>query len=552
MTRAKARLEGPLTGLVLLVLALLAYWPALGGEFLNWDDDRYFTNNPLWKGPVGAYVWAAVTRIQFQAYHPIHLLSYLPDRLLWQTHPSGFHTLNVLLFALALFWLTALLRRHVRWPAALLAVAIIGVHPLYVEPVAWITGRKEILAVLAVVAVLWFEDRSPPERKFSPLVLVLSTAAFVTKSATMVLPIFIFAWQRWVRGSSVRHALLRALPSGLLALVVGVVVTKIWSANAMIGATRPVPIWLDVPGTLSVYAARVFWPVGLSPSYPSDGPHERVGAALLWLALAGIVVGWRHLPRAARFAIVVFFGSLIPVSNIVPLYFRFADRYAAVALLGLAWPVARSLEWLAERARRGVVTFSLVIVASYAVVTHSLSRSWRDSLSLWGRAASAQPRSLFAHVKLGETLRAKAQWEAAVDAYANAIHADPHSLLGYVGLFTTLAEEAEREGRTAAGTTKRWSSQIAATFSHSQSLAALASEIDSQGCRPCARSLDWLRLVLHPLADQELLASVRSDLAAGRADRALVYLLVVVDRSSPEFRQLYREARASGRHPFRP
>jgi hypothetical protein len=67
----------------IVVAVLVAYFPALGRGFTNWDDDRFITHNPLFHGPVSAYVAAALTRVQFQAYHPLHLLSYLPDRLLW-------------------------------------------------------------------------------------------------------------------------------------------------------------------------------------------------------------------------------------------------------------------------------------------------------------------------------------------------------------------------------------------------------------------------------------------------------------------------------------
>src|SRR5450631_2423387 len=117
----------------IVVAVLVAYFPAIGAGFTNWDDDRFITNNPLFHGPVSAYVAAALTRVQFQAYHPLHLLSYLPDRLLWPASAMGFHALNLGLFALALALGYFLLRRTVGVLPALMAILLVGLHPLAIE-----------------------------------------------------------------------------------------------------------------------------------------------------------------------------------------------------------------------------------------------------------------------------------------------------------------------------------------------------------------------------------------------------------------------------------
>ena len=71
----------------------------LAAQFVNWDDDRFIANNPLFQGPIIRYLVAAMTSLQFEAYQPLHLLSYLPDRLFWPHHPGGFHALNLALLS---------------------------------------------------------------------------------------------------------------------------------------------------------------------------------------------------------------------------------------------------------------------------------------------------------------------------------------------------------------------------------------------------------------------------------------------------------------------
>jgi hypothetical protein len=111
-----ARLNALVGGGVAVLAAALAA-TALGQGFVNWDDNRFITANPLFAAVGWIYVRAALTRIQFDAYHPLHLLSYLPDRWLWPQNPAGFHAVNLILFALDVFLLFRLARRHACLPA---------------------------------------------------------------------------------------------------------------------------------------------------------------------------------------------------------------------------------------------------------------------------------------------------------------------------------------------------------------------------------------------------------------------------------------------------
>ena len=235
-----------------------AYFPVFGAGFTNWDDDRFFTDNPLFNGPVGAYVVAALTRVQFQAYHPLHLLSYLPDRLLWPHHAAGFHALNLALFVAALALGYFLLRRSVSlWPA-LAATLLVGLSPLAVEPVAWAVGRKDVLALLLLLATLLVADRDEPKQRSTVVACVLAVAACLAKTSAVVLPIVLFAWLFYVRELPWRTALRRCVPFAVIVLVFAVPVPFIWQKNHMIPSSRPLPVALDVLGTIGVYVAHVF------------------------------------------------------------------------------------------------------------------------------------------------------------------------------------------------------------------------------------------------------------------------------------------------------
>ena len=132
------------------MLVVVTYHRVLSAGFVNWDDNRFLVENPLFHAGGWTYIEAALTRFQFEAYQPLHLLSYLPDRYLWPERAAGFHAVELGLWILDVGLVYALLRRHVWAPAALAACALFALHPLCVEPVAGVPnaqGRGEVRGV---------------------------------------------------------------------------------------------------------------------------------------------------------------------------------------------------------------------------------------------------------------------------------------------------------------------------------------------------------------------------------------------------------------------
>jgi hypothetical protein len=530
----------------IVVAVLVAYFPALGAGFTNWDDDRFITNNPLFHGPVSAYVAAALTRVQFQAYHPLHLLSYLPDRLLWPGSATGFHALNLGLFALALALGYFLLRRTVGVLPALMAILLVGLHPLAIESVAWIVGRKDVLALLLLFATLLVEDRETRTTRSTViarvLACVLATLACLAKTSAVVLPIVLFAWLHFAREVPLRLALRRCLPFAVIALVFALPVPFIWKHNQMIPSARPLPFVLDVLGTLGVYASRVIAPVDLAPVYPALIQGQVFAGLAVAVALLLLVGSWQRLPAGAKFAAVAFIGCLLPVANITPLYYRFADRYALLALGALAWPLAKLLAW--PRARVFAAIGVTVVLGLELWATMQIVPAWNDSLALWERAAAVQPRAVYAHLKLGETYRAQKRFHEAASSYVRAGDVDPRSIKGPAGLLRTVGEREEAAGRIPVGTSDTWESVIAKPGFDAQKMEALVGVLDKSECRSCAEAMLWLGLRMFPQSDASLVNFARKEIERDRADIAMVYLSEVHDPNTAGLAEVAKLLRA--------
>lgn len=530
-------------GVVLSAVALHAR--AVGHGFVSWDDGRFITANPLFAAGGWTYVRAALTRVQFEAYHPLHLLSYLPDRWLWPHHAAGFHAVNLVLFGLDVFLLFRLACRHAGLAGAAAATMLFVAHPLCVEPIDWISGRKDLLADAFFVGVLLIEDRRRVDDvRVSSAGLALFVAALLSKTTTLCLPPLLWCWLVWMRRTTARVATRRAVPYAFLGLVPAVAVVTIWRQNNMIGA-RPVAAPIDVLATLATYARRTVWPSDLAAIYPPEMPAAVVSAALAGALAVAVILSWRRLPPPARFALVAFPVALLPVANIVPVEFRFADRYAFLALGILVPPTAVGLEALfrGTKGSRAVAIAGVVAaMVSLAAVTLAQTATWASSRALWARAASAHPDAFLARLNYGQELVELHDWAGARDQFQVVVRKYPLDPRAYFGLFYLYASRAEAQGRIPPGTARKWLAAFVAAKEAPAEFDALLTTVPRTVCAECVDALLLMRLRRWPKPDGELRRAARAALDEGIPDAALVILDGVVDKDSPEWRELDAEA----------
>src|SRR6185312_2341072 len=136
---APARSFDPLPwfmGAALVILVILAYRPAVNGEFV-WDDDEYVVDNEAVRSPTGlADIWLRPTASP--QYYPVVFTSLWVEGGWWEQNPRGYHENIVMLHAAASLLLWRVLRR-LGAPGAYLVALVFALHPVMVESVAWIT-----------------------------------------------------------------------------------------------------------------------------------------------------------------------------------------------------------------------------------------------------------------------------------------------------------------------------------------------------------------------------------------------------------------------------
>ncbi len=402
----------------ILVATLVAYFPALNGDFL-WDDAGHVTRPDLQSLAGLTRIWTEVGATQ--QYYPLLHSAFWLEHQVWGDHPAGYHLVNVLWHALSATLLVVLLRR-LALPGALLAGFVFALHPVAVESVAWISEQKNTLStVLYLAAALaWLRletDRRPDRYAVATLWFV---AALLTKSVTATLPaaLLVLAW--WRRGRLAWRADVAPLLPWL-ALGVAAGLGTAWLEATQIGAAgaefslSPIERVLLAGRVVWFYLGTLLWPAGLAFFYPRWAIDA--GVAWQWLfPLATLAVlagawGWRRRDRGPLAALLLYGGTLVPVLgfvNVYPFVFAYvADHFQYLASLamiaGLSAAATTSLTRLAWPGWAGASAATGLILL-LAGLTWQQSGQYRDLLTLYQSTIERSPDSWVAQLNLGTTL----------------------------------------------------------------------------------------------------------------------------------------------------
>src|SRR3989454_3713901 len=146
-----------LVPLLIAVVTFAAFLPALHNQFVNWDDDKNFLENPHYRGLGWTQLsWMWTTHLGH--YIPLTWMTFGLDYLLWGMNPRGYHLTNLLLHAanaVVFFFITRRIltralpspseRGHALTVSAGVAALLFALHPLRAESVAWATERRDLL-----------------------------------------------------------------------------------------------------------------------------------------------------------------------------------------------------------------------------------------------------------------------------------------------------------------------------------------------------------------------------------------------------------------------
>lgn len=476
-------------GVLIVLLTLLVYVPAITGGFI-WDDDFYVTGNETLRSAGGLLrIWAEPGAVP-QYYPMVHTTYWLEYRL-WGLDPYGYHLVNVLLHAAAAVLLWILLRR-LSVPGAWFAAMVFALHPINVESAAWITERKNVLSAVFYLASLlawcrWagLTDPARPKRRtpglsarppmpHGPLyaaALALFLCALLSKTVTFSLPAaaLLLAW--WRRGRIAKGDVLPLVPFFAAGIAAGAL--TLWMEVEHVGASGAewsltlLQRLLLAGRVLWFYAGKIFWPLEHCFVYPR---WEIDTGAWWWYlfplgALAAIAACWllrRRLGRGPLAALLYYAGTLFPALgflNVYPMRYSWvADHFQYLAGIGLivlacGWAAARLAEARPGVRRAGVVA-GMLVIALLGTLSWRQGHAYADRETLWRDTLAKNPGAWIAHNNLAGLLTESGRFGEAIEHYREALRlrpgdADVHANLGLALAGAGDLDEAAAEYRLA-------------------------------------------------------------------------------------------------------
>ena len=455
--------------LVLIALSAAVFWHAQNYQFIGpWDDKENIQENPylnpvtlpkvfyFWSQPYkGLYipftytVWAGVAQLDQLSNRP-HSVNARP------LDPKPFHRLNIVLHLSSGFVVFAilLLLTQNEW-AACAGALFFALHPVQVEPVAWATGAKDLLAGLLSLIAVWqylcyaigSKATTGGQKTSNPngychyvVALVAFVLALLSKPSAVAVPLILWIIDYWILRRSPKQSL-QALAPWIIAATPVVVINKLAQPDEIAGYVAPP--WarpLIAADAIAYYLYKIIYPAWLTPDYGRPAEKILQQGAVYFTSFVPLVLGisiWLvrdKMPWLVAAAL-GFVAALSPVSGLVPFDFQYistgADRYLYFALFSVALAIAYGLKQIRVPRFRPVTVGCAVILCALAVRSRFQLEHWRDPVLLFTHMIEGNPNSWTAHNNLGNLDAEQGNWDEAMRHFDAALRANPRDAKTY-------------------------------------------------------------------------------------------------------------------------
>lgn len=435
--------------LTLLVAAAVAVtdWPVLDCRAKCLDHDLYVTDNHLVLNPGLDSAIRFFSEVQKPStvggyYQPLTMISLMGDVRLGAGPDNfrPFHRTNLILHVANAVLIVLILYRLFGHAAAAAAAGLLfGLHPITVEPLAWIVERKTMLssffALLALLLYLRFAKagcgigqggacRRPWGLYAASLFAFI--LSLLSKPTTTPLPIILLILNAWPlkrisKSAGLRQAL-ETLPYFLIAFI-SAFVSYISQANAAsveaLGKTHN-PL-LILCYNVFFYARGMATAMSLTPYNPFPEPMTLANGQILLAVLvtaamaAAVLISLRFTPAIAAGA-AVFMAALLPATGLAGQFTKVvaSDKYAYFPALGvliiLCWALRKTIDSI--KTHPAALAFPGMMLLGIAALEAHGARTqlgfWKDSEALARRMTALAPGGPVGHYELGNALKEKA------------------------------------------------------------------------------------------------------------------------------------------------
>ncbi len=394
----------------LVCLTLIVHFPVFSHQFQTHWDDQWVVINPYTENGLNAQnLWAILTEFYRGQYAPLNQLLYTIVYSAFGYNPFWFHLASVLLHLcnvlLVYFFIRRILMRSGSFQPVSIArisfftAAIMALHPLLVESVAWISASKILLYSFFYLIGLHFYLKYLSSNKiiYYFLTVLFFIFSFGGKEQAVTFPVCLllvdYAMNRNLKN---KRVWMEKVPLFMLALVMGYITLLSQSADqaGLLSGARHYPFYQNVifaSYCTTEYLVKCLIPVKLSylyvfPNAIGEEVPKRfwVYPLLLLILLFAFRDFWKK--KWVFFGMTFFLVHIGMVLHIIPMsrFSMIADRYAYMASVGIFFLVAFFADKALNQAKhtRLVMTIAFLYCISIGIYAHQRSKVWHNSDSL--------------------------------------------------------------------------------------------------------------------------------------------------------------------------
>jgi len=397
-----------------VLATVIAYWPALRGEFV-FDD----VNMPFASAHPDSRLMAWIGGVR-----PLTGFSFWLNFLMSGTDPLGYHLTNILLHIFTGFMVFLIVRKVLEFASvperrrtivALFCGALFLLHPIQTEAVAYISSRTENLSValaFAAWACFLYRRSNAINVRTVLFVALLFGAAATAKEHVAVLPLVIlltdYYWNPGFSFEGVRRNWRLYGTFAVVGLIVGAFLFSYLAHAPTVGLNIKEFTWYQYLFTqfrvVFIYLRLFLLPFGQNADYDIELSHTLLehGAIFGMIALMAVTAAaivWRKRFPIASFGFFVALIFFLPTSSFMPIKDLATERRLYLPMIGLLLMTSEILVRPRWEEKRLLGTLASIVVIAGAL-TWARSHVWESSIAMWSDAVENAPQKARAHFGL--------------------------------------------------------------------------------------------------------------------------------------------------------
>jgi len=454
---------------LITIITIFSYYPSLNNEFTNWDDtgilvENVFTHNLSIKNLKSIFIIDKNIKLPLSEYLPLTIFSYTIEHHFFGLNPKVYHITNLVLhiFNSLLVFLFIYTISRKKWIAFWVAI-FFAVHTLNVEPVAWITGRKDVLsAFFYLISILSYAILiQKKKRKIEWLTLIFFVLALLAKPSAVSLPL-ILIFCDYLSGKRISIQLFLKkwyyFAVSIIFTLIAIYGQNSSNAIATLNSTALFQNILVACHGLTFYICKGFLPINLSAVYPRNynisffEPQYFFSVFIVIIFIYIIRLSYIKKYKYITFGLLFFIAALLPVLQFMPVgvHIYSADRFFYIPSIGLFFAIIVTVFKITKNNKQ--LNRILAITATGFIIlligaTQTRGMIWKNSGTLWENVIKQFPDFALAHNSLGSYYcdnnlysKAKDHFETAVSYTKNIPF--PYHNLGMIALIENNVSQA--------------------------------------------------------------------------------------------------------------